>query len=108
MVVHKRLETLAGMDLGELSLCHFHQCLKEVLKVHIRLVTIYGAEDQIQSLFHLFIGGIHALCGTIIRLLLCRLAINPCIFHNLVIFLRLYGVNSHPISNECVRVKHAT
>ena len=59
VVVHEGLQALARVDMRELGFCNFDQRLKEVLEVHISLVTVHGAEYQIQSLFHLFVRRVH-------------------------------------------------
>ena len=104
------------MCLGKLSLRDFHQSLKEVLKVHIRLVAIDGAENQIQALFHLFVRCIHGRWRhiiVIVRLVALsrstRLtAVYPCVPHDFVVFLRLDGIDCHSVTDECVRVEHAS
>lgn len=55
MVVHELFETHAWLAVPVFGLSYLDQRLQEVLKVHITLVTIDGAENQVESLLHLFV-----------------------------------------------------
>ena len=59
MDVHEGFKALTRVDLREFCFCDLHQSLQKVLEIHVGLIAVHGTEDQIQSLFHLFVKGVH-------------------------------------------------
>ena len=62
-----------------------------MLKVHVTLVAIYGAEDEIKAFFHL--------------LLAWSCLVDPSISHDSMILLRLDRINSHAVVHQGIGIK---
>lgn len=103
VLIDESFQTQVRLLVSILRTGYLDERLQEVLKVHIRLVTIDGAEDQVQPLFHLFVVcRCSVALGCIVAL---RLLVDARVTHNFVILLRLDRVHVHPVVHQCVMVE---